>query len=285
MPNFRLDRFLTIYLFSPFISRKERPGNKQIPILMYHSVSDEKEKSHPYYHVNTSPAVFEAHMHYLHENNYRAINLPELEKSFATKDSSKYVVITFDDGFADFYTNAFPILQKYHFPATVFLPTDFIGNEKNKLTGKDHLSWEQISELSKSGISFGSHTVTHPQLSSLNNKDVEYEISQSKKIIEDKIGKAIDTFSYPYKFPEENKAFIKDLRKLLQKHGYRYGVSTRIGTTSKKDDIYFMKRIPINSADDISLFQAKLEGGYNWLHRPQYLYKILKRKMQRKNIY
>jgi peptidoglycan/xylan/chitin deacetylase (PgdA/CDA1 family) len=140
-----------------------------------------------------------------------------------------------------------------------------------------------VRELHDQGISFGSHTVTHPELTSLSNKDVEYEIRQSKKAIEDNLGKTIDTFSYPCKFPDANKAFVKDLREILQKHGYHHGVSTRIGATSKRDDRYFMKRIPINSGDDISLFKAKLEGGYNWLHKPQYLYKILKRKLQRKN--
>ncbi|MEN6433546.1 MAG: polysaccharide deacetylase family protein [Smithella sp.] len=280
MISFRLDRFLTIYLFNPFISKKEIAGNKNVPILMYHSVSDEKEKLHPYYHVNTSPAVFYAHMLYLHENNYSVINLQDLEKSFDTRDSSKYVVITFDDGFRDFYTNAFPILREYRFPATVFLPTDFIGNKKNKLRGKNHLTWDQISELSKSGICFGSHTVTHPELTSLNNKDIEYEIRQSKIFIEDKIGKTIDAFSYPFKFPDGNKEFIKGFRNILQKHGYRHGVSTRIGTTNKNDDVMFRKRIPVNTSDDILFFRAKLQGAYNWLSKPQTFIKNIKGKQR-----
>ena len=121
MINFRLDRFLTLYLFRHITKKQTSAGDKRIPILMYHSISDEKEKSHSYYHVNTSPAVFDAHMRYLYENNYSVINLQDLEKSFGTRDSSKYVVITFDDGFYDFFTNAFPILNKYNFSATVFL--------------------------------------------------------------------------------------------------------------------------------------------------------------------
>ncbi|MDP1817569.1 MAG: polysaccharide deacetylase family protein, partial [Leadbetterella sp.] len=138
---------------------------------------------------------------------------------------------------------------------------------------KKHLTWNQIAELSDKGISFGSHTVTHPDLSSLNSNDLEYEIRQSKETIEDKIGKSIDTFSYPFKFPDKKKAFINHLRTLLQKYGYHYGVSTRVGTTSKEDDRYFMKRIPANSGDDILLFRAKLEGGYDWLFPLQKLRK------------
>ena len=279
MINFRLDRFLTLYLFRHIRKKQTSADDKRIPILMYHSISDKKEKSHPYYHVNTSPAIFDAHMHYLHENNYSVINLQNLEKSFDTRDSSKFVVITFDDGFYDFFTNAFPILKKYNFSATVFLPAGFIHNERLSFKGKECMTWSEVRELSNAGISFGSHTATHPQLSELSDTEVEHEIQHSKEIIEDNLGSAIDAFSYPYKFPDEKKRFKILLRDLLKKHCYKFGVSTRIGTTSKKDDAYFMKRLPVNSADDISFFQAKLNGGYNWLYCVQTLNKFIRSKV------
>jgi hypothetical protein len=103
------------------------------------------------------------------------------------------------------------------------------------------------------------------------------EIILSKDIIEDRLSKPINMFSFLYKFPESNKNFIKLLKDLLKKHDYKYGVSTRIGMTSKEDDIYCMKRIPINSDDDIPFLQAKLNYGYNWLNIPQHFYKIIER--------
>ena len=138
------------------------------------------------------------------------------------------------------------------------------------------MTWDEVRQLSREGINFGSHTVTHPELISLRHEDLEYEVRQSKETIEDKLNKPVDTFSYPFRFPDGNKTFIKNLRNLLQKLGYHYGVSTRIGITSKRDDIYFMKRIPVNSGDDIPLFQAKLEGGYDWLYRAQHTYKKIR---------
>jgi peptidoglycan/xylan/chitin deacetylase (PgdA/CDA1 family) len=260
---------------------------------------------HPYYQINTSPDIFVERMRFLHENNYSVISLAkavkmldsnsqpnQLNTQHATRNTQiklnqplnhstnqplKYVVLTFDDGFRDFYTQAFPILQKYGFTATVFLPTGFIDNKGLKLKGKEHLNWIEVRELHNNGINFGSHTVTHPQLKLLKKEDIEYEIRQSKETIQNKLGESIDSFSYPFKFPEEDKEFTKYLRVILQKFGYKYSVSTRIGTTSKKDDIFFLKRIPANSCDDISLFKAKLQGGYDWLYWPQYFLKMAKR--------
>ena len=279
MTGFRLDRFLTLYFFHPLVRRGGHSKEFRVPILMYHSISDDREnEGHPYYHINTSPAVFAEQMRFISDNDYSVVDLKDLENCFDHNNelAAKCVVITFDDGYRDFYTKAFPILHEYNFPATVFLPTEFIGNKKKKLTGKEHLTWSQVSELSDQGISFGSHTVTHPELISLRDEDLEYEIKQSKETIEEKLGKSIDTFSYPFKFPEDNKTFIINLRNLLQKHGYHTGVSTRIGTTSKGDDIYSMKRIPVNSDDDILFFKAKLEGAYDWLNIPQYLIKRIR---------
>jgi len=293
---FRFDRFLTLYFFYPLLRIGSFHKKAQIPILMYHSISKDAEDGiHPYYRINTSPDVFTTHMKFLHENNYKVIGLDQATKmlksagtSFGanTNDSSlafnqqnkhnkpRFAVITFDDGYHDFYTGAFPVLQNYDYRTTVFLPTGFIDN-KNKLKGKCHLTWKEILELSNNGISFGSHTVTHPQLKFLQKKDIEFELRQSKEVIEDKLGKPAESFSYPYAFPEEDKEFTKYLRGVLQKYGYKHGASTRIGMTSKKDDIYFMKRIPVNSCDDLLLFKTKLNGTYDWLYYLQYMYKQL----------
>jgi peptidoglycan/xylan/chitin deacetylase (PgdA/CDA1 family) len=277
MINFRLDRFLTLYLFKHIIKKQTSADDKQIPILMYHSISDEKEKSHPYYHVNTSRAVFDTHMRYLYENNYSVINLQDLEKSFDTIDSSEYIVITFDDGFYDFFTNAFPILNKYNFSATVFLPTGFIHNERLSFKGKECMTWHEVQDLQSKGINFGSHTVTHPQLNNLSTKEIENEIKLSKNKIEDETGRAVESFSYPYAFPED-KEFGITLRALLKKCGYTNGVTTKIGTASKGGDTFFQPRLPVNTADDILFFRAKLQGAYNWLSKPQTFIKSIKGK-------
>lgn len=279
----RIDRFLTLYFAYPLLKKVRTKRKQFITILMYHSISETSEDGiHPYFRINTSPAIFAKHMRFLYENKYNIIPLNTIKTKIESEENAdnKYVSITFDDGYRDFYIHAFPILRKFDFSATVFLPTAFIDNKETSLKElKEHLSWNEIQELDRKEISFGSHTVNHPQLKFLNREAIEYEIRQSKKTIEDKLDKSVDLFSYPFAFPEEDRKFTDYLRRTLRKHNYKCGVSTKIGTTSKKDDIYFLKRIPVNSCDDIPFFEAKLKGGYDWLNNVQLAIKLLKSKL------
>ena len=288
--SFRLDRMITLMVYHTWI-KKQKPKGLRIPILMYHSISNDPEPGiHPYYRINTSPKVFSEHMKCLDENNFSVISISDalkLIESFNKNPSTqspyhtiKYVVLTFDDGYRDFYTHAFPILKKCGFTVTVFLPTSFI-NDRRKfgLKGKEHLSWDEVRGLQKEGVLFGSHTITHTQLKFLNRDEIQYEIKQPKDVIEDKIGKSIDSFSYPFAFPDEDKEFKKYLAETLGGCGYRNGVSTRIGTVKNGEDSFFLKRIPVNSFDDIPFLKAKLAGGYDWLYEPQCFFKRIKNKL------
>jgi peptidoglycan/xylan/chitin deacetylase (PgdA/CDA1 family) len=246
---------------------------------MYHSVSDQDESGlHPYFRTCTTPQVFAAQMAYLHSRGYSTCSLTEaidyLESGNQT--AAKQVVITFDDGYADFYRSAFPVLDGCHFSATVFLPTGYIGDRPLQFKGTDCLTWAEIRELRNCGIIFGSHTVTHPQLSTLEPRAVKNEILESKQTIQDKMGESVDSFAYPYAFPEHNGHFVQMLRTALVEAGYRQGVSTRIGMAHRLEDRYFTRRLPMNSMDDTLLFEAKLRGAYDWLGKFQYGYKFLK---------
>jgi peptidoglycan/xylan/chitin deacetylase (PgdA/CDA1 family) len=184
-------------------------------------------------------------------------------------------VLTFDDGYRDFYTHAFSVLKEYGFTATVFLPTSFIDNKKVGLKGKKHLSWPEVRELKKMGIGFGSHTVTHRQLIELDEATIRSELKVSKEKIEDEINGEVKNFSYPYRFPEHNNIFVGRIKELLNNCGYICGTGTRIGTTHQPAEKMILKRIPVNSADDLDLLSAKLSGNYDWLHRIQCTYKMI----------
>ena len=280
--SLRADRIATLYLFRPLL--RIVPAVRGVPILMYHSISEtESGEAHPYYQTTTTPKVFAAHMQLLRESNHRVIGLGEAVKAIggAADASRKHVVITFDDGFEDFYTRAFPVLTRYGFRAIVFLPTAFIHESAAKFKGRDCLTWNQVRELHRAGVDFGSHTVSHPQLTTLSPHDLQSEVADSKRTIEDKLGCAVESFAYPYAFPDTDRTFKQRLREILAQAGYANGVSTTIGRARKGGDVFFMKRLPANSHDDPRLFRAKLEGAYDWVRLPQYFAKIGKAEIGR----
>lgn len=277
-PMLRLDRLASLYFARPLMRPLLAGKKASIPILMYHSISENcEERIHPYYELNTSPRLFAEHMKYLAENKYAVITLDQVAQFVASgKNAPEHcVAITFDDGYRDFYTEAFPILQQHGFTATVFLPTNFIGSQRLKFKGKECLSWEEVRELHRQGIVFGSHTVTHPKLRLLKRAELENEIRQSKEIIEDRIGASVQTFSFPFAFPEQDRNFIKILKDLLLGNGYNAGVTTMIGRASAKDSQLLLRRIPVNNRDDLLLYGAKLQGAYDWVQILQRLKKRL----------
>jgi peptidoglycan/xylan/chitin deacetylase (PgdA/CDA1 family) len=274
----RVDATATIYFFHP-LKRWLSSSKGRIPILMYHSVSNTgDDQKHPYYQTVTAPDVFARQMQLLHENGYRVLDLGEaLVQMQASRDTStRAAVITFDDGFRDFYRNAFPILDRFGFSATMFLPTAFVGGKSARdFKGRECLTWEEVRALRRAGVQFGSHTVTHPQLQSVEVDNIRHELRASKQAIEDELGETVKSFAYPYAFPEGDWVFRRTLRRTLEETGYEHGVSTIIGTADHLDDRFFMKRVPVNSYDNPRLFLAKLEGGYDWLHCVQYASKLI----------
>jgi len=278
MSGFRADRFATLFLFHPI--QRLRPWKPRIPILMYHSVSEKEACTrHPYYRTATDPRVFGEQLKFLHDNGFQVVSLSEAVGggSGPRCASERPVVITFDDGFLDFYAEAFPLLCRYGYSATVFLPTAYIGDAARRFNGAECLTWSQVRELKEAGIDFGSHTVTHPQLKTLQTSDIREEVRRSKQTIEEKLGAPVKSFAYPYAFPETDRGFKRRLHAMLEEAGYENGVCTSIGTTDGSDSRFFLKRLPVNSCDDARLFRAKLEGGYDWLCTLQYTSKLYSR--------
>lgn len=274
--SLRADRFLTLRVISPLKALVKTAGALRIPILMYHSISRDTERGvHPYYRIVTTPEVFTQHMTFLTDHGYQAISLGAAvrllrgEYGVSEKMPAKPVVITFDDGYRDFYFNAYPILDKYGFSANVFLPAALIKDRPGQFKARQCLTWREVKELHNEGIVFGSHTMTHPQLRTMRKADIEFELRCSKDTIEDRLGSTVESFSYPYAFPEGDASFVAYLLKALMQYGYKSGVSTIIGRATPGKNVLFLKRIPVNSCDDNKLFHAKLEGAYDWLHSVQ----------------
>lgn len=274
--NLRFDRLVAL---STHRLLPRRPEGLRVPILMYHGVADPGDSTtHPYYDTWTTPQIFADQIRWLHKNAYQSVSLGTAVAYLQGKVqvTGSPVAITFDDGLYDFASDAVPVLQQYGFNATMFLPTASIGEQSRLFQGSRWLTWGDVRELSAMGFEFGSHTVTHRQLHGMSPAAVEKELQRSRLTLEVKLGCVVDTFSYPYAFPEADRQFLASLRDLLVKSGYSTGVSTSIGTATSRDDAMFLPRLPINRWDDAALFAAKLAGAYDCLHGLQYWSKYLR---------
>ncbi len=273
----RLDRAGTIYVGRLLRWRLRR--ERRIPILMYHSVADEDESAvRPYYRLSTSPARFVQQMGWLYEHGYRTVSLAWAVRALRRGGTAaRKVVITFDDGYRNFREHAVPVLERFGFTASMFLPTASIADRPLVFNRRECMTWDEVRDLQKRGISFGSHTVSHPQLHGLDEERIRQEITRSRQTIEDRTGVGVDSFAYPYAFPQADEPFKAMLRKLLEESGYRYGVCTSIGRAGLASDPLFLERLPVNDGDDAALLEAKLAGAYDWVGNVQSLAKRLRK--------
>ncbi|HEY1481368.1 MAG TPA: polysaccharide deacetylase family protein [Candidatus Acidoferrum sp.] len=248
-----------------------------MPILMYHSISSNLfGLSHPYSQINTTPEMFSTQMRWLRNAGYQSIGLADMVDGLSNAENmGKRVVITFDDGYRDIFTDGLPILKQCGFTATIFLATDRIHELPMRFEGVDYLTWQDVRELHKEGMNFGSHTVTHPDLRSMEPEQLDYELGYSKEVIEQKLGIAINSFSYPFPFPEEDRDFTRFLGDTLENHGFENGVCNIIGRATRDSNPYFLPRLGVNSWDTADLLKAKLLGGYDWMHIPQWFNKLV----------
>jgi peptidoglycan/xylan/chitin deacetylase (PgdA/CDA1 family) len=272
----RLDRLVSVCLHraSPWSNRG--PAAKHVPILMYHSISEERESHvHPYYRLATRPARFAEQMQWLADSGWTGVSLEEAFRLLATgrTHGRGVAAITFDDGFRDFYTGAWPVLKHYGFSATMYLPTAFIGAPRKSFRDKECLDWNEVRELRAGGIQFGSHTVNHVKLYPLSRPAISEELRASKERLEQELGEGVDSFAYPYAFPQEDGWFTREFSELLRCQGYRNCVTTVVGCARLWDDPFCLKRLPVNSEDDRSLFVSKLSGAYDWLGTFQRAYR------------
>ncbi len=174
----------TTYI-SPAARSFALPENVDVPVLMYHAVSDNLWGIDELF---LSPTSMEAQLRYLTEQGYDCIWFEDLAH---IEDYDKPVILTFDDGYDDNYTQLFPLLRKYQVKATVFIITDSLGSQ-HKLTQ------EQVREMADSGlVSIQSHSVTHGDLSRMDAATLEYELGQSSRDIARLTGRIPYVLCYP----------------------------------------------------------------------------------------
>ncbi len=168
-------------------------------VIIYHSFD---ECASP---VSISAAAFREHLSIIKELGYKTITATDLIEARIGNEPlpERAVVLTFDDGLWNNYTVAFPLLREFGFTATIFLVTGYLGRlstwERDPgISALPLLAWEHIREMHEYGIDFQSHTLSHPHLTRLNDKDLDRELLKSRGLIEDRLGKSAPLFCYPY---------------------------------------------------------------------------------------
>jgi peptidoglycan/xylan/chitin deacetylase (PgdA/CDA1 family) len=178
--------------------------NDRISILMYHQIGDFAPMSQhrsTYCHYRR----FAAQMAYLHRFRCRVMSLDEALRALRGEIPvpPRAVVLTFDDGYENFFEYAHPVLRRYRFPAMVYLIAGMIGrpSEWFAADGRDTpplMSAERIRQLSREGVDFGSHGMTHAKLARIDPSAAKIEIEQSKVELETLLDREVQHFCYPY---------------------------------------------------------------------------------------
>ncbi len=219
-------------------------------ILTYHSICTGRSP------LRISPSLFAEQMEWL-SHNARLVPLTEVAAALTRKKSlpPRSVALTFDDGFRDFYTDAAPVLRRFGFAATVFLPTAYCGRT-NHWPGQPKwvqeqplLDWSQVLELAEQGFAFGGHGVTHRNLTLLSEAEAEREVLGSKSEIERRTGRPPEFFCYPY--GQWNTA----VRELVSRH-YLGACSTAAAIAEPGSDLFALPRIDAHYIRHPRLFRA-----------------------------
>jgi peptidoglycan/xylan/chitin deacetylase (PgdA/CDA1 family) len=224
--------------------------SRSLPVLTFHAIEDLPAV------IAFPPVLFERALAQLHGWGYRTLNLVQVT-DYARRDipfPDNSIVITFDDGYRSVYDRAFPLLQRYEFSATIFLTvganarrtdTDRLPPMYERLM----LNWEEIKEMHRSGITFGGHTLTHPDLTRLPDDQVQAEVVRGKVAIEDALNAEVNTFAYPFGRYDDR------CREIVSQH-FVCACSDRLGLVRRNSDSYAIERIDSYYLRNLNLFAA-----------------------------
>jgi len=229
----------------------------KLSVLMYHQVGMfESPRRHRACYCDVRR--FRQQMSYLKRFGYRVLDLEEaLQALFGDGIlPPRSVVLTFDDGYRNFREHAFPILLHFGFPATVYLVSGLLGGRAEWLDVENPkpslMTPEEIRELHREGVRFGSHGITHSRLSCIGPEAAREEIFASRQTLEDLLGEAVEHFCYPYGDYDD------DVRRLVHDAGYRSALTCIRGAANEADNPLEIPRKAISYGDNLVGYAWKL---------------------------
>jgi len=225
-----------------------------VPIFVYHRVPRDASQRSPW----ALPLEdFRAQMAYLARNDIAVCTLDAFWESYRSHRplDRKSVILTFDDGYAATCANVERVLDQYNYPATLFLTIDVIGR-RDPMDARDEgvLTWEQIRALGRLRVE--AHTMSHPRLSLLDRDGVRREVRVCKAIIEDKLGRAINHFAYPFG------GYTRMVRTEVRGAGYESAYAAHTGPATFHDDPFQFHRILIDGRTSLDTFARRAQSGF-----------------------
>jgi len=238
------------------------PAALRLPILMYHEVAKPERVGQIAQKTQRSFIMavqqFETQMHWLVDHGFSAISLTELLQiqsgTRPLRPAEKPVVITFDDGFVGNYFHAFPILRRLDLTATIFIIVNRIGEPF-------YMTWQQMEEMAGNGIDIQSHTMTHALLGQATRGQLIYELRESKREIENKIGKPVHFISMPHG------SCHKDFKKVAADYGYLGGCTSEIAYAGAHSSPFALPRISVNSQYNLATFRSIVQSSPEFVNR------------------
>lgn len=248
-------------------NRLSRLGNLPIAVVLYHRVDDavcgEAEG------LTVTRETFERHLR-MYREHYRVLSVAEMLDRLQRPDDSQEwsVVITFDDGYRDNVLHAAPLLQKHGLPACFFLTAGYLDTDHQfEWDIRDGvrtvlMSWEEARQLARAGFEIGAHSLHHAALGQASPEEAQVEVARSKQLLEDRLGKTIDYFSYPFGGQEHAGPAA---RRAAAAAGYRCAFTAFGGHVRRGADRWTLPRIPISPyfRDEASI-RMELEGFFLW---------------------
>lgn len=222
-----------------------------VPVLMYHSVSEHPPAAT--HRLSVHPDEFAVQLGLLRRRGCTTVTFDEYARSITTGAPlpENAVVLTFDDGYADFHLNAFPLLEELGFTATVFVTTGWLDDAGDQAAGHPldrMLSWKQVRQLDLAGIEIGAHSHSHAQLDQLSVAALEQELRTSKDLLEDHIGGPVTTLAYPFGYSS------KRVREAVAANGYRFGTAVANRLPSSQPDPMRLPRLTVRRSTSLETF-------------------------------